>query len=174
MTVLLETRTHPKILFKAFVIQIILIIFHVLAVIFWPEQIDWVFAEEWGPWITHGAIFTLELWYVAVPFLQWYNSKFIVTNDRVRSEWGVLYKHSREIKLHRIASISDERGILDRIFGAGTLNFYDAAAPAQPKTSGKWNKHAQNVGIQFKDVPNIKKVREVIEEAKTKINMNVR
>jgi len=160
MEILYKARTHPKILFKPLIIQLFLLALHFLAFIFIKTEITWVQPA------VHGIILLLEVWYVVTPILQWWNNVFTITNDRVKNNWGVLYKHSREIRIDRIASISEERGILDRIFGCGTLNFYDAAAPAQPKTSGAWNKRDSNAGIQFKDVARIKHVREIIESTR--------
>lgn len=157
MNTLYKARTHPKMLFKPLIIQIFLLSLHVLTFMFVKTQTTWI-----QPSI-HGAIIVLEVWFVVVPVLQWWNNVFTITEERVRNDWGVLYKHSREIKISRIASISEERGILDRIFGCGTLNFYDTAAAAQPKTSGSWNKREQHDGIQFRDVARIKQVREILD-----------
>lgn len=158
--VIYQSRTHPKILFKPALIQVGLFLLHVLTVKFWPEQASDL---KWKA-IVHGVIVLLEIYYVVVPILKWWNNIYVVTNEKVKNDWGVVYKNSREIALTRISSISEERGLLDRVFRAGTLNFYDAAAVAQPK-SAKWNAK-DNVGVQFSDVPKVKEVRSIIEEAK--------
>jgi hypothetical protein len=62
--------------------------------------------------------------------------------------------------------VSEERGIIDRFFGVGTLNFYDAAAGAQPETSGAWNEQTSSYGVRFRDVPRIRQVRKLIDEAR--------
>lgn len=156
-------RTHIKFLFPALMIQILLLAVHVLLWVYWPS--NW-FDEQTNFWVEvtlHVIVLLAEIYYVVIPILKWRNKKFIVTDRAIRSEWGVLYKHSREINLNRISSISEERGILDRIFGVGTLNFYDASSAAQPRTSGKWNKQDTNWGVQFRDVPDYRAVRELIE-----------
>lgn len=163
---LYTARSHPKILFKAGVILLALFVFQLFMLKVWPENISWDFMDRWGSPIIHLMLIVLEVWYVLVPALQWKNTLFTLTNKRVKNDWGVLYKQSREIDLKRIASISEERGILDRVFKCGTLNFYDAAAAAQPSTSGPWNKQQGDSGVRFHDIPNIKEVREMIEQAK--------
>ena len=162
---LFVSRTHPKVLLKIIVIQIFLFALHAGLIWLWHRYESWS-EYRWVGYILHGVIIVVSLWYVVVPLLKWWNKKYTLTNKRVISEWGVLYKHSREIDLTRIASISEARGILDRLFGAGTLNFYDASAPAQPETSGAWNQAATDLGVKFNDIPKVKRVRQLIETAK--------
>ena len=133
---------------------------------YWTGESGVESVDSLGPLIAHLIVLALEVWYVVVPVLRWWNTIYILTDRRVQSHWGILYKHSREIDLQRIASISEERGILDRIFGCGTLNFYDAAETAQPKKSGFWNKENSQRGVRFVDVPRIKEVRELVEKAR--------
>lgn len=164
--VLYSARTHPKALFKSALILLCLLLLHIVFWRIWPESFGWDWLDKWGAVLVHGTLAFLMVWYVVVPGLRWWNSLFTLTNKRVKMDWGVIYKHSREIDLTRIASISEERGILDRIFGCGTLNFYDAAAQAQPHTGGVWNESMSNSGVKFKDVPNVKDVRARVEKAK--------
>lgn len=163
---LYTARTHAKILLGALVIQILLLAVHFVVLRYWPHDTGWAWLDQWGEVVIHSIVIALEIWFFVIPVMKWWNTKFTLTTERVRSEWGVLYKHSREIRLDRISSISEERGIIDRIFGAGTLNFYDAAAVAQPKTSGAWNNPKSEYGIRFRDVPRVKQVRRLIEEAR--------
>lgn len=164
--VLYVARTHPKVLFRALLVQAALLALHIFLLNVWPASLGWDTADKWGAPITHAFILGLEIWYVFIPTLQWWNSSFILTNKRVKNDWGVLYKQSREIDLARIASISEERGVLDRMFGCGTLNFYDAAAGSQPHTSGPWNRNRSEGGVRFHDVPKVKEVRAMVEKAK--------
>lgn len=166
-TTIFESRTHPKVLFKAAVILLLVTSFQIFLWIVWPESLGWDGLSFWGPIVVHGFLLMVSLWYAAVPALHWWNSRFTLTSKRVRMEWGVLYKHSREIDLRRIASISEERGVLDRMFGCGTLNFYDAAAQAQPTTGGPWNKSISPGGVRFVDVPRAKNVKAMVESAKS-------
>lgn len=127
---------------------------------FWPA--DWPYQ-----WILQVIFLLIFISVFVIPLARWFTETFTITASSVRNDWGILYRQSREIDLTRIASISEERGILDRIFSCGTLNFYDAAAGAQPNTSGLWNKGGTPLaGVRFHDVPNVKAVREVVEAAK--------
>lgn len=163
------SRTHFKVLFPAILIQVGLMILHVLIFMFYPETLNNDFLDKWSQLILHGIILCFELWYVVFPVLRWWNESFTLTDHRVINQWGVLSKQSREIDLDRIVSISEERDIIDRLFGCGTLNFYDAAASSQPRTSGSWNRGRNRetfTGIKFNDVPNIKEFRGLVEQAR--------
>lgn len=166
-------RTHAKVLAKPAVLQLILIALHVFLGIVLPTDTQWAWWNAWGPLSVHSIIVLIEIWYVVIPVLQWLNASFKVTNMRVVNAWGVLYKQSREIPLDRIVSVSVERGILDRIFGCGTLIFQDAAAGYQPVTSGSWNKNrgkGSDSGVRFSDIPHIFKIQEIIDEARFQRN----
>lgn len=163
---LYQSRTHPKMLLGALIIQILLLALHSAVWAVWPDEIGWAWLSQWGAPIVHGIIVCLEIWFFVIPLIKWWNTKFTLTSERVRAEWGVFYKHSREIRLDRISSVSEERGIVDRFFGVGTLNFYDAAAGAQPETSGAWNEQTSSYGVRFRDVPRIRQVRKLIDEVR--------
>lgn len=166
-------RTHFKVLFKPAFIQLVLIAIHILLFIVLPTDTEWAEWNSWGPLILHGIILLVEIWYVIIPVLQWLNAGFEVSENSVISKWGVIYKQSREIPLDSIVSLSMERGILDRIFGCGTLIFFDAAAGFQPQTSGAWNKNrgqgSNQGGVRFRDIPHIVKVQKIIEDARISI-----
>jgi len=162
----MAARTHPKALFKPTILLIGLVIILAIVTNWWPS---WG-SEKINSYVFIGIILVWILvtsWYSIVPMLSWYASKFTLTNEKVKIEWGVLYKMSREIDLTRIASISEERGILDRIFGCGTLYFFDAAAGAQPEHTGSWNrKNSPHEGVRFSDVPRVRETKQLVEEAR--------
>lgn len=156
----LVLHRHKKALVPAATVFFFLLFLNVVTWKFWPEDLGY-------QWIPQGLLIVLNIAGAIVPYLRWKTETFTVTKRSIRNDWGILYKQSREIDLTRIASISEERGILDRIFGCGTLNFYDAAAGAQPNTSGLWNKGDNpQAGVRFHDVPEVKKIRLIVEKAK--------
>lgn len=169
--VLYVTKTHPKILIKVVAIQVVLFIAHILLLKFWPVDMDSSF-NKWGPLTAHGIIFILEIYYVIVPVLQWYNNIFTVTNYRVINEWGVLNKESKEIDLKSIVSIRTERDIWDRIFGCGSLIFYGASSSDWDNNARHGNNRGRNndknTGIKFKDIPKVKKVETAINKLRRK------
>lgn len=168
-TPLLSLRTHPKVLVKPAFAQLLLIGLHILVARFFPADTGVAEINQWGPVVLHSIIALIELAYVLVPTLAWMNARFTVTDRRLEEHWGVLYKNAREIPLDRIASVTVERGILDRIFGCGTLIFYDSAltgghvggsSPLSQRSGG------DTVGIRFTDVPHVLHVQQVIDQAR--------
>ena len=166
-TVLYQSRTHPKILFQAGVMQLLIIALASASFLI-PDDTSVKAFNDYAGWIILASILSLEIYFVILPALRWWNEIFTLTTHRVKNDWGILYKNSREIDLNRIVSISEERGILDRIFGCGTLNFYDPAAT--PEQNGASNnplkRHGHGSGLKFHDVPNVHAVREMIEDAR--------
>lgn len=60
-------------------------------------------------------------WLFLVPLVRWRTTHFIVTTDRVMSRDGVLNRTGLDIPLSRINSVRFEHGLVDRLFGCGTL-----------------------------------------------------
>jgi len=161
-------RTHLKILFRPLMIQLLLLGLHVLVAVYIPRETSWPWWDSWGQLALQSTLGFLSLLYVVIPLLRWRNATFELTDKRVIKHWGVLYRHSTEIPLDRITSVSVERGILDRIFGCGTLNFQDASAAIQP-TRGSSNRSGDNRGIQgvrFYDVPRVLEVKGLIDSTR--------
>lgn len=165
-------RTHFKILFKPAVIQVALIVLHVLTAVYIPPQTSWPWWDSWGQLLPQSCLVLASLYFVVIPLLRWRNTTFELTNSKVTKSWGVLYRHSLEIPLDRITSISVERGILDRIFGCGTLNFQDAASSGQA-TQGSWNRSKANKelhGVRFYDVPKVLEIKALIDNTRYSSN----
>jgi membrane protein YdbS with pleckstrin-like domain len=63
----------------------------------------------------------LIVWLTLNPLLRWKTTHFIVTTDRVMAREGVLNRTGLDIPLSRINSVRFEHGIIDRMWGCGTL-----------------------------------------------------
>jgi len=165
--VLLRLRTHPKVLFQPFIVQIALAVAHIAVYLYFPEKTGIELVDEWGQLAVHVIIGLIELVYVVAPALRWWNAQFIVTTRRLEERWGVLYRSAREIPLDRIASVTVERGILDRIFGCGTIVFLDSAMTDTSNTRGAGLARRSgegDAGIRFHDVPKVMAVRAAIDD----------
>jgi uncharacterized membrane protein YdbT with pleckstrin-like domain len=66
------------------------------------------------------AILALMLWLMA-PALRWRMTTYELTTRRLRVREGVLTRRGRDIPLARINDVSFEKGLLDRLLGAGRL-----------------------------------------------------
>jgi uncharacterized membrane protein YdbT with pleckstrin-like domain len=66
------------------------------------------------------AIVFLMGW-LMIPILAWRTTVYELTTRRLRLRDGILTRSGRDIPLSRITDVSFRKGVLDRIFGCGTL-----------------------------------------------------
>ena len=86
------------------------------------------------------------VWLTVLPLLRWRTTHFIVTTDRVMSREGVLNRTGLDIPLSRINSVRFEHGLIDRIWGAGTLIIESAS----------------DEPLEFDDIPNVEYVHSLL------------
>jgi uncharacterized membrane protein YdbT with pleckstrin-like domain len=67
------------------------------------------------------------LWYVLRRFVRWYTTTYTFTNRRFIQRSGFIAKEGRTIPLNRISGVDFEIGLIDRLFGCGTLVVTDAS-----------------------------------------------
>lgn len=65
--------------------------------------------------------------FLAGPFLRWLTTTYTFTNRRFIKRSGFIAKEGRTIPLNRISGVDFEIGVVDRIFGCGTLVVSDAS-----------------------------------------------
>lgn len=149
-TLVAQLRTHKKILVPPSTLALLLIAAAVAAPIYLPRWVDY----EWAVPAALGLLAALALVWVVVPILRWRFATYTITTARVTVRRGILYRHHRDIPVHRITQVSCERGIIDRVFGCGTLILFDAAsAPA-----------AAGGGTRFHDVPRVAQVEDALND----------
>lgn len=101
-----------------------------------------------SPWNPAGLIaigvvaLVLVVWLFLVPFVRWRTTHFIVTTDRLIAREGVLKRTGIDIPLSRINSVQFEHGLLDRVFGCGTLIIESAS----------------DEPLRFEDIPHVERV----------------
>ena len=66
------------------------------------------------------AVLFLMVWLI-VPFLRWRTTTYELTTRRLRTRYGIVTRRGRDIPLTRINDVSFEKGVLDRLLGAGRL-----------------------------------------------------
>ena len=71
--------------------------------------------------------FLVACWLVFAPFLRWMTTTYTVTNRRLITRTGILSRRGHDIPLPRINDVAYEHGIIDRMFGCGTLVISDAS-----------------------------------------------
>jgi uncharacterized membrane protein YdbT with pleckstrin-like domain len=84
------------------------------------------------------------LWagWLAIRYLNWNFTHFVVTSKRVIYRTGVLGKHGVEIPLDRISNINFNQSIWERIIGAGDLEIESAGRDGQTKFDDVWHPDA--------------------------------
>jgi uncharacterized membrane protein YdbT with pleckstrin-like domain len=63
----------------------------------------------------------LLMWWLVIPILSWRTTVYELTTRRMRLRDGILTRSGRDIPLSRITDVSFRKGVLDRVFGCGTL-----------------------------------------------------
>ena len=120
--VVVSTRTHPKAL-----IGPILVLVLSLAVGAFVSRLGDGGAAD----VTHLVVWVLVglvvLWWVVRPIINWLFTSYTFTNRRFMKRSGLIAKEGRTIPLNRISGVDFEIGVIDRIFGCGTLVVSDAS-----------------------------------------------
>jgi len=92
------------------------------------------------------AVLVLMLW-LFVPVLRWRTTTYELTTKRLRTRFGIITRRGRDIPLTRINDVSFEKGVLDRLLGAGRLVVESAG------------EHGQ---IMLRDIPHVEYVQSTL------------
>lgn len=134
--VVVHTRTHAKALIAPISVLLVL----VAAVISLGTLTD---STTVG--LGAGVVAALvAVWFVLRPVLDWLTTTYTFTNRRFIKRSGLIAKEGRTIPLNRISGVDFEIGVIDRIFGCGTLVVSDAS------TDGS---------VQLNDIPRVEEVQ---------------
>jgi len=120
--IVLSTRTHVKALILP---AVVLIVIAALAG-YLSSLPDGDHAGTWR-WVLWVITALLLLWFCVKPFLDWLTTTYTFTNRRLITRTGLLTRRGHDIPMNRISDISYEKGLVDRIFGCGTLIVSDAS-----------------------------------------------
>ena len=88
----------------------------------------------------------LIVWLFLTPLIRWRTTHFIVTTDRLIVREGVIKRTGIDIPMTRINSVQFEHGLVDRLFGCGTLVIESAS----------------DEPLRFDDIPRVERVHTVI------------
>jgi uncharacterized membrane protein YdbT with pleckstrin-like domain len=58
-----------------------------------------------------------------IGFLRRVGTKYLLTTQRLRISRGIVRKNVQETRLDRVQNVNYSQGVLDRIFGVGTVDF---------------------------------------------------
>jgi len=109
-----------------------------------------------------AAVLFLMVWLI-VPVLRWRTTTYELTTKRLRTRFGIITRKGRDIPLTRINDVSFEKGLLDRLLGAGRLVVESAG------------EHGQ---IVLKDIPDVADVQatlfRLVEDEQRRLERNQR
>ncbi len=134
--VVVSTRTHPKALIGPFLVLLLLVV----GIIVLSRYTDSTVIGAVVGAVAVGIVF----WWVLRPFVDWLTTTYTFTNRRFIKRSGFIAKEGRTIPLNRISGVDFEIGVIDRIFGCGTLVVSDAS------TDGS---------VELSDIPDVEKVQ---------------
>jgi uncharacterized membrane protein YdbT with pleckstrin-like domain len=120
-----------------------------------------------GQAVTRAAIGVVAVVFVMawliVPVLRWRTTTYELTTKRLRTRFGILTRKGRDIPLTRINDVSFEKGLLDRLLGAGRLVVESAG------------EHGQ---IVLRDIPHVADVQatlfRLVEDEQRRLERNQR
>jgi uncharacterized membrane protein YdbT with pleckstrin-like domain len=139
--VVMELREHPKALVWPGVV--------VLGVVVGAVAVMTLVPEGFGRWVGLGVLALVTVVWVVVPWLTWRSTSFSVTNQRIAMRSGLVTRVGRDIPLYRINDVAMEKGLIDRMFGCGTLVVSDAT---------------EKQGMVLPDVPDVEDVHRRLQE----------
>jgi uncharacterized membrane protein YdbT with pleckstrin-like domain len=117
--VVVTTRTHPKALIGPALVLVLLV-----AAVLWLSTLT----DSTPVGVGAGIVAVLVLvWFVVRPLVAWLTTTYTFTNRRFIKRSGFIAKEGRTIPLNRISGVDFEIGVIDRIFGCGTLVVSDAS-----------------------------------------------
>ena len=117
--VIVSTRSHPKALIGPVLVLVLL----VAAVVGLGTLTDSTVAGGAAGVVAAVA----AIWFVVRPVVRWLTTTYTFTNRRFIKRSGLIAKEGRTIPLNRISGVDFEIGVIDRIFGCGTLVVSDAS-----------------------------------------------
>lgn len=143
--VLTHERPHPKMLvLPALVFLVTVGLGSYLAALITHESWHGV-----GQLVLFLVALLVILWFTVAPLLRWRCTHFVVTNRRVLVREGVLTRTGFEIPLSRITSVQFRQGVVERMFGCGTLSVESAS----------------DEPLDFEDIPRVAQVYGLLYEA---------
>lgn len=120
--VVVSTRTHPKVLALPLIVLLVTV-----AAATWLSGFGRGTAGtvvDVAVWVLAAAVLS---WFVLRPFVVWATTTYTFTNRRFMKRAGLIAKTGRTIPLNRISGVDFDIGVVDRLFGCGTLIVSDAS-----------------------------------------------
>lgn len=147
--VVVSTRTHVKVLFWPLVVLLLTTFLAVYVGSVVTGNVDNDTAQTTIGVVVGVVAAVVLVWWVVRPFLGWLTTTYTFTNRRFMQRSGLIAKEGRTIPLNRISGVDFEIGVIDRIFGCGTLVVSDASEQGR---------------VELKDIPQVEQVQTRVAE----------
>ena len=79
------------------------------------------------------ALVIAALWLVVRPLVDWWTTRYVLTNERLITRTGLIAKSGVEIPLERITNVNFSASMFERMLGAGDLLIESAGSAGQSK-----------------------------------------
>ena len=119
-------RPHWKLLFIPFLWFLAALV--VLGVAFALNWINGTFLL-----VIAVALVIAALWLVVRPLVDWWTTRYVLTNERLITRTGLIAKSGVEIPLERITNVNFSASMFERMLGAGDLLIESAGSAGQSK-----------------------------------------
>ena len=146
--VVVSTRTHPKALIGPALVVLVVVAAVLLLGRFVDDVANDTVATVLGVVAGVAAVLLIG-WFSLLPLLRWLTTTYTFTNRRFIKRSGIVAKEGRTIPLNRISGVDFEIGVVDRIFGCGTLVVSDASAAGR---------------VELHDIPRVEHVQLLVAE----------
>lgn len=143
--VVVSTRTHAKALILPGIVLVLSLVAAVTVMVLAGAGLPGTILT-WGAWLLAVA---LIVWFTVLPAIRWWTTSYTFTTRRFIMRAGFVAREGRTIPLNRISGVDFEMGVIDRMFGCGTLVVNDASA---------------NGTVRVHDIPDVEKVQLAIAE----------
>lgn len=111
-----QMRTHLKKLAGPFLAEVLLLAAGVVATIFLPAELPTLVRIMVWLLVIVGSVPVFGM-----PWLRWITTTYTITSKRVITRAGILHRTGHDLPLSRVSDVSQDRSLIDRIFGCGTL-----------------------------------------------------
>jgi uncharacterized membrane protein YdbT with pleckstrin-like domain len=147
--VVVDTRTHVKVLIRPVLVLLVTVFVASYAAAQVTDRVDGDSTRTTlGVVIGVLALVVVVLWVVR-PFVNWYFTSYTFTDRRFIHRSGFIAREGRTIPMNRISGVDFEVGLIDRIFGCGTLVVSDASEQGR---------------VELHDIPQVERVQMVVAE----------
>ena len=147
--VVVSTRTHVKVLLGALLSLLVTVFVAAFAAGLVNKQLDDGAVRTTLMLVILVVAVLVILWFVIRKFVGWLTTTYTFTNRRFIQRSGFIAKKGTTIPLNRISEVDFDIGLIDRIFGCGTLYVSDASEQGR---------------VPLKDIPRVEEVQRVVAE----------